>query len=263
MRPEVRRTRRSRTVSEHSPVLYCLSSDARRNLSISEPAPLTEEQYPSGPSRTGHSTASKSAFGYSSGFQTTLPDQVYANNLRNQRCNRDLSGSLLLGPGCHLEVTSVLGAGSFGQVYRAKEILPSTSIGQPREFAVKTLLKAAPGDSYAEVKKYEAAVHAHVSGHPGVVTLHETYENETHSLLHHGFARRNPLRSHLSRGGARRLREDGEEHHAPAYRRSKPLPRERRLPPRPQMSERSDLPRRAPGQSPFRRFWVGDVGDRE
>ena len=91
----------------------------------------------------------------------------------------------MLGPGCHLKVTGVLGQGSFGKVYRAKlkEVAtPGSTLSQPpRELAVKTMAKGV--GSPVESKAAEAEYLAKVSDHPGVVTLHEAYEDETHMFV--------------------------------------------------------------------------------
>ncbi|TFL01391.1 kinase-like domain-containing protein [Pterulicium gracile] len=85
----------------------------------------------------------------------------------------DFTDTLLLGPKCYLKVTGVLGQGAFGKVYRAKEVAGT------KEYAVKTMAKQSSSYS-AAFQKYEAAMHAHVSDHPNVATLHEVYEDETH-----------------------------------------------------------------------------------
>lgn len=117
-------------------------------------APLTEEQ---NPSSTGRYPA---------------PASVVEE--------RDFTNVLLLGPGCYLQVIDVLGEGSFGKVYRAKEVAaPGLSISQPcREFAVKTMAKGV-GLSI-DHQAAEAEIQTRMSSHPGVVTLHEAYEDETH-----------------------------------------------------------------------------------
>lgn len=71
-----------------------------------------------------------------------------------------------------------LGSGAYGKVYRAVDLRSHTD--NPRYYAVKCLLKPAPGSRQEEFQTREFALQEKVSVHPNVVSLHRLYEDHTY-----------------------------------------------------------------------------------
>lgn len=80
-----------------------------------------------------------------------------------------------------LKLVKLLGEGAYGVVYLAVEQLDgagsSSSKTTPKEFAVKVLTKADGKRPLGQCQRREIVTHKIVSGHPGIVTLHDVIED--------------------------------------------------------------------------------------
>ncbi|KAF9961830.1 hypothetical protein BGZ65_010130, partial [Modicella reniformis] len=76
-----------------------------------------------------------------------------------------------------LILQDMLGVGAYGSVYRAID----THTGQI--YAVKSLNKTGLDPRQRAFQIQEAKLHANVSGHPNVVTLHKIIEDEDHLFM--------------------------------------------------------------------------------
>lgn len=87
----------------------------------------------------------------------------------------DLDGHVI--DGGRLQLLESLGSGAYGKVYRAVDI---TSPRHNRAFyAVKCLLRPAPGSNQEEFQNREFTLHSLVCDHPNIVTLHRViYDRE-------------------------------------------------------------------------------------
>ncbi|EKM56920.1 uncharacterized protein PHACADRAFT_208088 [Phanerochaete carnosa HHB-10118-sp] len=70
-----------------------------------------------------------------------------------------------------------VGQGATGVVFRAVDLCSSTP------YAVKCMVKGAPGSRQAIFQRREIELHRRVSAHPGVVTLHRVVEERGHVFL--------------------------------------------------------------------------------
>ncbi|KAG6880391.1 hypothetical protein C0992_007802 [Termitomyces sp. T32_za158] len=69
-----------------------------------------------------------------------------------------------------LKLLESLGAGAYGKVYRALEIL--SPLDKPVYYAVKCLLRPEKGSHQEQFQKREITLHKMVCDHPNIVTLH-------------------------------------------------------------------------------------------
>nr|CAA28437.1 unnamed protein product [Schizosaccharomyces pombe] len=81
---------------------------------------------------------------------------------------------LLLGQvlGDSLRFVSIIGAGAYGVVYKAEDIYDGTL------YAVKALCKDGLNEKQKKLQARELALHARVSSHPYIITLHRVLETE-------------------------------------------------------------------------------------
>ncbi|OBZ78091.1 Negative regulator of sexual conjugation and meiosis, partial [Grifola frondosa] len=79
-----------------------------------------------------------------------------------------------------LQLVELLGEGAYGVVYRAidKKSASSSSNPNPKEYAVKVLVKAEPLTRQWRYQKREVATHTRVSEHPNIVTMHQVLEDD-------------------------------------------------------------------------------------
>ncbi|KAF9897911.1 hypothetical protein BX616_004776, partial [Lobosporangium transversale] len=79
--------------------------------------------------------------------------------------------------GGRLILQDMLGVGAYGSVYRAVD----TQSGQ--SYAVKSLNKTGLDSRQRAFQSHEAKLHALVSGHPNIVTLHRIIEENDHLYM--------------------------------------------------------------------------------
>ncbi|TCD64228.1 hypothetical protein EIP91_004330 [Steccherinum ochraceum] len=83
------------------------------------------------------------------------------------------TGRIITPPGKRLLIGKRIGAGAYGVVYKADDLLDP----QRKTYAVKCLLKHEPGGALAAVQDREICLHQAVSGHRNIVTLHDVVDD--------------------------------------------------------------------------------------
>ena len=78
-----------------------------------------------------------------------------------------------------LELLDMVGSGAYGTVYRAVD----TSFSEPKYFAVKCLRQPEPGSRQAASQTREFALHAIVSDHPNVLSIHKVISEELYVFV--------------------------------------------------------------------------------
>ncbi|KAF6762327.1 serine/threonine protein kinase, negative regulator of sexual conjugation and meiosis [Ephemerocybe angulata] len=74
-----------------------------------------------------------------------------------------------------------LGSGAYGKVYRAMDT--SSPPTDPHYYAIKCLLKHPTGSSKDRHQKREIDIHRKVSGHPNIVTFHESFHDDHYTYV--------------------------------------------------------------------------------
>lgn len=84
-----------------------------------------------------------------------------------------------------LQFIEKLGEGAYGVVYRAVDLDSPTSSRNPdpKQYAVKVMLKAQPRTRHVRYQRGEIAAHRSVSAHPNILTLHKVIEDEPYIYL--------------------------------------------------------------------------------
>ena len=80
------------------------------------------------------------------------------------------------------ELVRILGSGTYGVVYQAVDIRPSSS-GDHASRAVKMIRKAGRKPSELAAARREIALHRLVSDHPNIVTVHDAYEDDDYFYI--------------------------------------------------------------------------------
>lgn len=80
------------------------------------------------------------------------------------------------------ELVRILGSGTYGVVYHAVDIRPSSS-GDHASRAVKMIRKAGRKPSELAAARREIALHRLVSDHPNIVTVHDAYEDDDYFYI--------------------------------------------------------------------------------
>ena len=80
-----------------------------------------------------------------------------------------------------LRLVEALGRGSGGLVFRAVETRPSGT--EPRQYAVKCMIRAREGTRLFDFQRREIYVHSAMTGHPNVVTLHKVLAAKPYIFL--------------------------------------------------------------------------------
>ncbi|KAF7308978.1 Protein kinase domain-containing protein [Mycena kentingensis (nom. inval.)] len=93
----------------------------------------------------------------------------------------DLSGQLIQDGAFHLRLLSLLGAGTFGRVYKAVDV--TSKPGAQVFYAVKCMARALPGSEDSSMQEREIQCHKAVSDHPNVVTLHRHFTTDEYLFL--------------------------------------------------------------------------------
>ncbi|THH13084.1 hypothetical protein EW146_g7089 [Bondarzewia mesenterica] len=81
-----------------------------------------------------------------------------------------------------LELVELLGSGAYGVVYRAVETTPSTS-SNPREFAVKVLVRFNFGHEQAKAQHREINLHSKVSSHPNIIAIDRIVKDDENYIF--------------------------------------------------------------------------------
>ncbi|KIK65766.1 hypothetical protein GYMLUDRAFT_159673, partial [Collybiopsis luxurians FD-317 M1] len=79
------------------------------------------------------------------------------------------------------ELTEILGAGSFGAVFKARDLKAGPE--GPFHYAVKVLLKPEPDSINEILLEREITLHERVTGHENVVGLHDVFRDDTRIFL--------------------------------------------------------------------------------
>ncbi|KAF9005280.1 kinase-like protein [Hymenopellis radicata] len=85
----------------------------------------------------------------------------------------DFQGAVIEGG---LRLIDCLGAGTWGKVYRAIDMLSPSD--KPAYFAVKCMLKPEPESFEAQLQTREFTNHEYVSDHPNIVTFHRCFSDD-------------------------------------------------------------------------------------
>ncbi|THH29880.1 hypothetical protein EUX98_g4317 [Antrodiella citrinella] len=94
----------------------------------------------------------------------------------------DFTGRIISTPGVKLQLCEKLGAGAYGVVYLARDLLCSPK-QPPRLYAVKCLLLHPSESEYARAQEREIFLHKNICALPNVVTLHHVITEERYQYL--------------------------------------------------------------------------------